>query len=323
MEHTLRLGYLSSFAVAPLLVAVDKFMPKSNGLRVDVSLEIGWGPMLNHLQTGKLDGAVLPPSAPFFLNTDQDPGGAAWKGCAALGFGGTRIVANNSVLAALNEDHPLQSIKFGYSIGMAGEVYYLRKWLRDVYPDFADIELVPVAISVTQRSEFLRAGLIDTFVCVDPWAQLAANGASASVINCGASFERSDVCRVLTLNSGWLHQHPRQWWVLFDALQQAAEWCEQSENQPELLRVLSEDRPELGALCESGDCLLNPFARSVRAISPHTGTVGLEPADMKTAWSIYRTVNPHLDLADTPPLWAEEIFLSVPLDGQKRIIRTG
>jgi NitT/TauT family transport system ATP-binding protein len=129
-------------------------------------------------------------------------------------------------------------LTFGMVYPFSCHNYELRYWLSacGIDPD-RDVRLV--VIPPPFLVDALRAGEIDGFCVGEPWNSVAVHAAVGVIAAPTTAIWPHSPEKVLGCRRDWAAGHPEQLAALIRALYRAAQWCGESENQPQLARVLS------------------------------------------------------------------------------------
>jgi len=290
MRRRLKIGYLNTYTIAPLLVAKHHHRLDDLGWSFEPSMEIGWRPLMQGLFLGKLDGAIVPPCLPFASAMKDAGERALLSASAAMTFGGPRVVCSLHVEEALEKGKTPTRLRFAATGEFGCENFYMRRWLRRLgRPDWVSL-LEPLKVAVTQNLNFLEAGVVDLFLCMEPWGRPESNRRTARMLLSGEPFEEALLSRVLVLRNDYLTVHTGLLERLLPILQRSAEWLEEASNQPILAEILSHSggnltERELFASLKADLPVSSQCGFSY--LRPGGGTGRLTYADMLLGWEIF------------------------------------
>jgi NitT/TauT family transport system ATP-binding protein len=116
----------------------------------------------------------------------------------------------------------------------------LRYWLAyaGIDPEH-DIELK--VLPPPFMADALAAGAIDGFSAGEPWNSAAVDLGAGEIVAFGCRIWESGPEKVLAMREDWTEANPEPVDRLLRALDQAAAWCDQAENQSELARLLARE----------------------------------------------------------------------------------
>jgi len=311
MKRRLRIGYLNSYMVAPLLVAEHNRWLDELGWTLDPSMEIGWGPMMKGLLLGKLDGAVVPPCLPYSAATDDSGEAAPLSACAAMAFGGKRIVCNQRLEKVLESGKAPDRLRYASTGQLGCEAFYMKRWLRRLSrPDWAELlEAVPVA--VTQNLNFLEAEVVDLFLCMEPWGRPESHRRNARILLSGDPLEQTLLSRVLVLRNDCFALDVGLLERLVPIIRRAADWLHDASNQVVLAEILSRSG------CNLGEREVLSTLRADQSIPDQCGFSYLRPGsgdplltveDVRHGWDLYSKGGFGEGLPDPMPGNASQLF---------------
>lgn len=295
----IRIGYVPLTDAAVLVAAAECGFAENRGLKLVLKRENSWATLRDKLALGHVDGAHLlaplaiasaiglgpgprlPLSVPFVLNRNGNSVAvsmALWRemGEEALGLHEVRTALGRVGRARNSVGRPLRlATVFPYST----HTYLLRKLLdgSGLVPDRdVGFTVVPPPYS----AQALMTGAVDA-VCVGaPWASVAVEAGAARIVLLGPQILPEAPEKVLALPRGRL---PDETVIrLVAALKEAAIWCAEPANRPELAALLGAPR-HLNL-----DTSLILRALEGRLLLQQDGQVADEPAFLRMGGELHR-----------------------------------
>ena len=244
----LRIGFIELIDCAPLLTAQELGFFEKEGIRVELSREVGWATIrqkvLYHqidaahavaglamsLRLG-LDGIECPAIAPFVFNLH----GHAITLSLDLWRRGVRDAAT---LKKLIRSSRQRLYTLGIVARSASHNFLLRQWLRSggIDPD-RDVRLV--VLPPTQMAGALKEGLIDGFSAGEPWNSSAVVAGAGWCPVTSAELAPHHPEKILLTTEPFAEQQPEILSAVIRALGEACAWCDVPENRPALVKLLT------------------------------------------------------------------------------------
>jgi len=243
-----RIGFIPLVDCAPLLVARHMDLFSKHGVHVELSCEVGWATIREKLLYGQLDaahaiaGLVLamrlglstPPCrvvAPFVFNLH----GNAITLSRDLWNRGVRDAAS---LKKLIRSAFSRRFTFGMVSRYSSHFFLLRQWLQSGGIDIEkDVRIV--ALPPTQMASSLAEGLIDGYCVGEPWNSYAVERGIGWIAATSEQLAPGHPEKVLLTTERFLTAHAGESQAIINALKEACEYCDASENRPEVVRVLA------------------------------------------------------------------------------------
>lgn len=244
-----RIGFIPLSDCAPLLVAKEKELFRKQGVKVELSCEVGWATIREKLLYGQVDaahaiaglalamrlGLSTPPCrvvAPFVFNLHGD----AITLSRDLWNRGVRDAAS---LKKLIRSTTSRRLTFGMVSRYASHHFLLRRWLATggINPD-QDVRIV--ALPPTQMAANMAAGLIDGYCVGEPWNSVAVEKGIGWVAATSEDLAPNHPEKVLLMNETFIEQHLDQAQAITAALQEACKFCDEMDNRPEVARILAD-----------------------------------------------------------------------------------
>ncbi len=265
MNAALRIGFIPLVDAAALIVAVDKGFAAAEGLDLTLVREVSWSNVRDKLNIGLFDAAHL--LAPVAIASSLGLGHVKVPIVAPfnLGLNGNAITVSPALHAALMEEldgdrfDPMataralarvvakrrqsgaEPLTFGMTFPFSTHNYQLRFWMAagGVDPD-EDVQLV--VLPPPYMVDSLANGQVDAFCVGAPWNSVAVDLGVGHILHFVADILLSAVEKVLAVRQSWSDKHPDVVAALVRAHLRATEFIEDSENRPEVARILA--RPE-------------------------------------------------------------------------------
>lgn len=263
-----RIGFIPLADCAPLLVAKEQDLFRKQGVKVELSCEVGWATIREKLLYGQVDaahaiaglalamrlGLSTPPSrvvAPFVFNLN----GNAITLSRDLWNRGVRDAAT---LKKLIRSTTSRRLTFGKVSRYGSHNFLLRRWLISggIDPN-QDVRIV--ALPPTQMAANLAAGLIDGYCVGEPWNSAAVENGSGWVVATSEQLALDHPEKVLLMNESFIEQHTDQAQAITAALREACAFCDAKENRPEVARVLADSGYFAGGEAILKRSLIGPF----------------------------------------------------------------
>jgi len=245
----LRIGFLALTDAAPLVVAQEKGCFARQGLKVELSREVGWATIRDKVIYGELDGAHAP--APILWSAQLGLGCAPAEVCTGFVFNlhGDAITLSNRLWqegvrdTATLRDVALprrgeNKLTFGIVFPYSMHHVLLRQWLRDARLD-PDRDVRIAVVPPAQMFRNLVAGTLDGYCVGEPWNTLAVQQGAGWCPAWSSALSPGHVEKVLMVRSGFAERHAAQHTRLIAALAEAAAWCDESGHRAELAQMLS------------------------------------------------------------------------------------
>lgn len=248
----LRLGFIALTDAAPLVMAHELGCFRRRGLAVELRREVGWATIRDKVVFGELDAAHAP--APLLWAARLGLGCAPAAVCAplVLNLHGNAITLSARLWdAGIRDDNALRAdalrrrgenkLTFGIVSHHSMHHVLLRQWLRAV-------RLEPerdVRIAVVPPAQMFRnlvAGTLDGYCVGEPWNSLAVHQNQGWCPAWSAAQSPGHVEKVLMLRDDFAARHAAPTARLVAAVAEAAAWCDEPANRPDLARVLAQPR---------------------------------------------------------------------------------
>jgi NitT/TauT family transport system ATP-binding protein len=257
----LALAFLPLTDSAVLVAAREKGFAAAQGIDLTLVRTTSWATLRDRLVYGQVQGAhmLAPLAIAVTLGLSQHP--AALAAPFKLNVNGNALTMSTAFAAALDPD-PIRRIDdpvatahdFAAAIGLhhrkpiigivhrfSSHALMLRYWLgfAGIDPDRdVTLRVLPPSLMV----EAMRAGELDGFTAGEPWNSVAVMEGLGEIVAAGARIWRRGVEKVLAFRADWMEANPDLVDRLLGAMSQAAAWCDDPANHPELADLLT--RPD-------------------------------------------------------------------------------
>ncbi len=259
LEKTnLTLGYLPSLAAAPLIIAQEKGFFSRQGLTVKLSKQATWDDLKKQLLDYQLDAAQALFGMPMLaqLSSSFAPmislmglnlnGGAitlsekAWKAGIRPSLHYVNFLefsdAYRAYIRSFNEPP-----SFAIEATASTDHYLYRYWLAAMGID-PDREVKLSEITPTQLTDKLQAGLVIGYSASDPWNQKTVDKKAGFVAYVNRDIWKGYPGKILAAMQPWVEKNPATARALVTALLESCQFCDKSENYPEMLQILAQGR---------------------------------------------------------------------------------
>lgn len=243
-----RIGFIPLADCAPLLVARKRELFRRNGVRVELSCEVGWATIREKLLYGQLDathaiaglalamrmGLSSPARrvvAPFVFNLH----GNAITLSRDMWNRGVRDAASLNKLIRSSS----RRLTFGMVSRYSSHFFLLRQWLTaggiNVEKDVRIVALPP-----TQMTANLAAGLIDGYCVGEPWNSVAVERGIGWIAATSEQLAPGHPEKVLLTTEDFIERHVDEFAAITSTLKEACAFCDAPENREEVVRILAE-----------------------------------------------------------------------------------
>jgi nitrate/nitrite transport system ATP-binding protein len=241
-KTTLDLGFIPLTDCAPLAIALEKGFFAAQGLDVNLVRSTGWGAIAEDLLEGNLDGAAVVTGMPLALTLGMEP--VPMMTALTLNRNGNAITLDRTlweqglrtplaIASYLREKH----LALGMVHPASMHNLLLRRWLMNlgVHPDRdTRLEVVPPPQMVAN----LSAGNLLGYCVGEPWNSRAVAAGIGWVAATDLDIWPGHPEKVLAVRRDWAIAHPQTHRALVQALLQACQFCQVSENREEVLQIL-------------------------------------------------------------------------------------
>lgn len=245
----MRVGFLALSDAAPFAVAEEHGLFVKQGLRVQLSREVGWATIREKIIYGELDAAQCP--GPMLWSTAVGVESVPCPVVTALvlsAHGNALTLSERLWEAGVRDARTLREearrrsgerrITFGVVSAQSSHHVLLRSWLAagGINPE-RDVRIVVVPPAQMFRN--LSAGTIDGYCAGEPWNTLAVRERIGWCPTWSAAESLTPVEKVLMVTEAFARSRPGEHQALVAALAEACAWCDERENREPLARLLA------------------------------------------------------------------------------------
>ena len=252
------IAFLPLTDCAILVAAKEGGFAEENGITLDLVREVSWATIRDRLIYRQVECAhMLAPLAvavSLGLSQQAAPIVAPFK----LSLNGNAIVVSSALAARMGGtaksriEHPARTAAnladairtlsrkpvIAVVHRFSSHALILRYWLSHAGIDPArDIELK--VLPPPFMADALAAGEIDGFSAGEPWNSVAVDIGSGEIVALGCRIWESGPEKVLAMREDWAEANSESVDRLVRALDQAAAWCDEADNHPQLAELLS------------------------------------------------------------------------------------
>lgn len=255
-KTTLKIGYVPTLASAPLLIAQEKGFFARYGLRVTLKKQASWQAIESDLLNWQVDAAQALYPLPLAVKFRSKP--ASLVALMALNLNGGAITFSEQAWKAglrpaveyiqwaefgdsyatylLDRKQPLS---YGIESPIAMEALLYRYWLGAIGID-PDRAIKLKIVGPTRLGEKLKAGIIDGYAGSAPWNQQAVQEKIGFTTYLSRDLWKGHPGKILAAMEGWVNQHPNSAKALVAALIEACQFCDDPQNQAEVVGILAQ-----------------------------------------------------------------------------------
>jgi ABC-type nitrate/sulfonate/bicarbonate transport system substrate-binding protein len=281
----LTIGHIGLMDSAPLLMAQERGYFEAEGLRVDLTCELGLATICGKLAEDRLDGACLPVQTPLLLSVGAGLPRVSMQALQVTSYQGMGIVVVKPKQANATVAN---SLRIGViAPGSSAKLFLQRHQQLTPNGPLGDAVLVPMVAS--QLINFFRDGIFDGFCGIDPLPSLAAMQSNVVCVSDSSQLFPMHPGSVVALRTDVLERDPHAAAGLVRALNRAREDCENPANFEQLWRLVLSQCPYLELDAASRAALIKPLgenraaAPSIRFTSPAKGVVKAGDAFLEAA----------------------------------------
>lgn len=256
---SVKIGFIPLMDCAPFVIAQEKGYFLEHGVNVLLSKEASWASVRDKVAFKVLDGAHMLASMPVAASLGVGTVKTAMHTSFVVSHNGNGITVSNRLHERMklyaNDVSDLQSgtalkhlvskrcskdspLRFAIVYPYSSHNYQLRDWLdkAGIDPD-KDVQII--VIPPTKMIDYLKLGEIDGYCVGEPWNSLAEEQKVGKMLTTGFDIWGSAPEKVFGVNSQWAELNPQAHCAIIKALDAACKWVSQTNNQPELLHILS------------------------------------------------------------------------------------
>lgn len=234
---------------APLAVAQEKGYFKAYGLDVSLHKVQSWGQVVTRLSLGEFDAAHMLLTMPLQWSLGLAGRSEPVAYGIAMSYTGTGITLSNELwregvrnatdLKMWLDAHPLRKpLHLAVVHPRSTHEYTLRLWLARGSISLGS-DVVLRYVPPPQMVHELRAGVTDGFCVGEPWNQRAASSKLGYIVATSQDVLPAMNEKVLGVRASWHQRDPGRHAALLRAVQDAADWLADPENQQEAALLVS------------------------------------------------------------------------------------
>lgn len=246
------MGFLPLNDAAPLVAAEVKGHFSHQGLRVELSREVGWATIREKIIHGELDAAQAPAPMLWSVALGLESARCAVMTALILNLNGNAITLAKALKdEGVNTAADLRTVArqrtgerrltFGVVFRYSSHHTLLRRWLASGGID-PDRDVRTVVVPPAQMFRNLVAGTIDGYCAGEPWNTLAVQSGEGWCPTWSAKLQSGHIEKVLMVSERFVRENPGEHAALIRSLTASAAWCDRPENRPELAELLSRSR---------------------------------------------------------------------------------
>jgi nitrate/nitrite transport system substrate-binding protein len=256
---TAKLGFIPLTDAAPLIIAKEKGLFAKYGMKdVEVLKQTSWPVTRDNLETGStgggIDGAHMLSPMPYFMTM----GMTKTKQPVPM-YIMARLNTNGQAISVANtyKDAKIQLKGAGFKDALAkaksggkndlkvaitfpGGTHdlWMRYWLsaNGVDPT-KDVSLVPVP--PPQMVSNMKTGSMEAFCVGEPWNGRLVNQKLGYTALVTGELWKDHPEKVLAMRADWVDKNPKAAKAILMAVQEAQQWCDKSENQEEMCKIVA------------------------------------------------------------------------------------
>jgi nitrate/nitrite transport system substrate-binding protein len=250
-QPDVKIGFVAVQSGAPLIVAYEKGIFKKNGLNVTLTKANGWAAARDLLATGDTHASHLKYAQPIastlgLFGSQKLPMIAPWTLCrngsvfmfatslkGKLGFDPKTWKAVADEFKAKNEPF---TIALPWPGGWHGLMY--RHFLANAGIN-ADKDLKIVTQPPAQMVQNLKIGQMQACSMVEPWGYRGVHEGVSLIAMYGHEMWKDHPIKSLALLEEWAEKNPKTTRAIVRSVAEAAAWCDDFANRPELAKLLS------------------------------------------------------------------------------------
>ncbi len=248
----IRIGFISTTDLGPVVMADKLGVYKKNGLDVLVTKEASWGIVRDKLLNGELDAAMchfgLPIGVwagvsgtagreikiPMMLNTNGQ-GLTLRRSMASAGYG--NVEGARAAIEQLEKDLSSRPPTFAMAFPGVSHDLCLRSWLAAAKIDPASVKIL--TIPPAQMLANLRTGDIDGFYVGEPWHGYAAKEGVGFTHFASQDLWTDHPEKCLAANAQFAADRRPELKQVVKSVLEACMWCDDPANAPEMAKLLA------------------------------------------------------------------------------------
>ena len=263
LEKTrLTVGIIPLTDCAPIVIAAEKGYFKKHGLDVTISKEASWANIRDKVALDQLDGAHMLAGMPIAASLGVGANQKDTITAFSMDLNGNGITVSNALYDRMLEADPeamaerpitaralkkvidadkaagREPMTFAMVFPVSTHNYELRYWMASagIDPD-KDVRLI--VIPPPQMVANMQSRNIDGYCVGEPWNQRAVDMGIGHAIVTNYEIWNNNPEKVFGVNREWAEKHPNTHKAAVRALIEAAQWMDEPENRPEVVRIIS------------------------------------------------------------------------------------
>lgn len=249
-DRTVRIGFIPLSDCAPLVIAQEKGIFASHGLEVKLCREASWTAIqegvveerldLAHMVAGMPLGKTLGGNAtePFPLVASMVMARNGNAITLARRYHDEGVVTAADLKRRIEANRTGRKPVFGMVFRTSMHNFILRDWLVSGGIDPAS-EVEIVAVPPAQMVASLRAGALDGYCVGEPWNARAVHEGLGYVVATDLDLYPGHQEKVLGTSLSWARTYPEMHQKVLRAVIEAGAWCDQPQNRPEVIELIS------------------------------------------------------------------------------------
>jgi ABC-type nitrate/sulfonate/bicarbonate transport system substrate-binding protein len=292
---SIRIGFIPLLDAAPLIAAQELGLFRIAGLDVRLRAEPGWATIYDKFVFGEFDAMQLLAGQALDLRAGRSIGSTGFAVPLFLNRGGSCIVLSKlwidrgittakQMLMANRSSDSGRRLTFGAVHRLSSHGFLLQNWLREAGAKEDEIQIINLPPSLMARN--IHSGHLDGICVGEPWCTHCMIEYRGSVVAIGDELAPNHPDKVFVISGNMRQQRHAETLQLLRCIFQAAAWCDETANHPELALMLEDDR-YLGleadmierALSGNYDSINNGKAHRVRFNS-----AAMSPSGSRLTW---------------------------------------
>jgi nitrate/nitrite transport system substrate-binding protein len=251
-------GFIALTDASPLIIAKEKgFFAKHGMPDVIVKKEASWGTTRDNLELGSasggIDGAHILTPLPYLLHTGKvakNNQKVPMAILARLNLDGQCISVANTYkdLKVTTDGSPLKAafkkaqaggkeIKCAMTFPGGTHDMWIRYWLAAAGID-PDKDVSTIVVPPPQMVANMKVNSMEAFCVGEPWNdQLVHQQIGFTALTTGELWAKHPE-KSLGMRADWVEKNPKAARAITMAVQEAAMWCEKTENKPEMCEIV-------------------------------------------------------------------------------------
>ena len=249
-RSVLRLGYVPLCDCAPLIMARELGFFAKQGLRVELSREVGWATVRDKMIYGELDAAHVPAGMVFAATLGLGSIAVPCLTALVLNLQGNAVTLSENLWRTgvrdgaglaqrVRERGPARPLTLGIVSTFSSHHFLLRQWLwqHGIDPG-RDVRVV--VVPPQQVFSNLRAGYLDGYCAGEPWNSLAVLTSKGWCAATSLDIAPLHPEKVLMVRRDFAEDRAAEHLALVAALEEACRFCDRPENRERIMETLAE-----------------------------------------------------------------------------------